>query len=40
MPGTFVIDAGGHVAYAHYHRDQTDNPPMKRVLDAVRSAAG
>jgi peroxiredoxin len=35
MPGTFVVDTGGRVTYAHYNRDQSDNPPMKAILEAV-----
>jgi peroxiredoxin len=39
MPGTFVVDRDGRVVYAHYNRDQSDNPPVEEVLEAVRSAA-
>jgi peroxiredoxin len=39
MPGTFVVDRGGRVVYAHYNSDQSDNPPTEEVLEAVRSAA-
>ena len=39
MPGTFVVDRGGRVVYAHYNSDQSDNPPIEEVLEAVRSAA-
>jgi len=34
-----VVDREGRVVYAHYNRDQSDNPPVEEVLDAVRSAA-
>jgi peroxiredoxin len=37
MPGTFVVDPNGRVAYAHYNRDQSDNPPIAAVLEAVRA---
>jgi hypothetical protein len=39
MPGTFVVAPDGRVAFAHYNRDQSDNPPMEAVLEAVSSAA-
>jgi peroxiredoxin len=39
MPGTFVVARDGRLAYAHYNKDQSDNPPMEEVLEAVRSAA-
>jgi peroxiredoxin len=39
MPGTFVVARDGGVAYAHYNRDQSDNPPMDEVLAAVRASA-
>jgi peroxiredoxin len=39
MPGTFVVDSSGTVRYAHYNADQSDNPPMEPVLEAVRSAS-
>jgi hypothetical protein len=37
-PGTFVVGADGHVSLAHYNEDSSDNPPVERVLEAVRSA--
>jgi peroxiredoxin len=37
MPGTFVVGTDGRLAYAHYNRDQSDNPPMEAVLEAVRA---
>jgi peroxiredoxin len=37
MPGTFVVDPSGRVVYAHYNRDQSDNPPMDAVMEAVRA---
>jgi peroxiredoxin len=39
MPGTFVVGRDGRVAFAHYNRDQSDNPSTEDVLEAVRSAA-
>jgi len=39
-PGTFVVDAGGKVAFAHYNGDSSDNPPNEDVLEAVHRAAG
>ena len=39
MPGTFVVGREGHVVYAHYNSDQSDNPRMEELLGAVRSAA-
>ena len=38
MPGTFVVGRDGRVVYAHYNADQSDNPKMKDVLEALRSA--
>ena len=38
MPATFVVDSEGKVRFAHYNADQSDNPPMEPVLEAVRSA--
>ncbi len=38
MPGTFVVGRDGRVAYAHYNKDQSDNPKMEEVLEALRSA--
>ena len=38
MPATFVVAPDGTVAYAHYNRDQSDNPPIDAVLEAVRRA--
>jgi peroxiredoxin len=40
MPGTFVVGTDGAVLYAHYNRDQSDNPPIEDVLAAVRLGAG
>ena len=39
MPGTFVVGREGLLLYAHYNADQSDNPKMQDVLEAVRSAA-
>jgi peroxiredoxin len=38
-PGTFVVDPGGSIAFAHYNRDSTDNPSTGDVLDAVAAVA-
>ena len=38
MPATFVVGKDGVILFAHYNRDQSDNPPMEPVLEAVRSA--
>jgi peroxiredoxin len=41
MPGTFVVGRDGRLAFAHYNRDQSDNPSTKAVIAAVeRAAAG
>ena len=37
MPATFVVDTDGKVRFAHYNEDQSDNPPMRAVLDAVQT---
>jgi hypothetical protein len=34
-----VIGTDGRVLLAHYNADSADNPPMDRVLDAVRAPA-
>jgi peroxiredoxin len=39
LPGTFVVGKDGRVAYAHYNRDSSDNPPNEPVVAAVREAA-
>ena len=39
MPGTFVVGSDGRVVFAHYNRDQSDNPHSDEVLEAVRSAS-
>jgi peroxiredoxin len=36
MPATFVVSTDGVILFAHYNRDQSDNPPMAPVLEAVR----
>jgi peroxiredoxin len=38
MPATFVVGTDGRLLFAHYNADQSDNPPMEPVLEAVRSA--
>jgi hypothetical protein len=39
-PGTFVLDTGGRVVFAHYNGDSTDNPRSEDVVEAVKRAAG
>lgn len=36
MPGTFVVGSDGTVLFAHYNRDQSDNPEIADVLTAVQ----
>jgi peroxiredoxin len=36
MPGTFVVDSDGKVRFAHYNRDQSDNPDVADVIAAVQ----
>ena len=38
-PGTFVVDASGITAFAHYNQDSTDNPSVEAVIDAVAAVA-
>jgi peroxiredoxin len=35
-PGTFVVDADGKVAFAHYNKDSGDNPDTSVLLEVVR----
>jgi peroxiredoxin len=35
-PGTFVVATDGTVAYAHYHKDSSDNPDTEELLEVVR----
>lgn len=35
LPGTFVVDTGGVVRYAHRGRRSSDNPSNEEVLSAV-----
>jgi peroxiredoxin len=37
MPGTFVVGSDGGVLFAHYNRDQSDNPDVGDVIAAVRA---
>jgi len=39
LAGTFVIDTGGVVRYAHRNRLSSDNPPNEEVLAALHEAA-
>jgi len=36
-PATFVVAPGGRVVLAHYNEDSTDNPPVERLLDTIRT---
>jgi hypothetical protein len=36
MPGLFVIDGGGRIAYAHYAAHIADHAPNEEVIAAVR----
>ena len=36
MPGTFVVGSDGKVLFAHYNRDQSDNPKVADVVKAVQ----
>ena len=38
-PGTFVVASDGRLAFAHYNRDSSDNPPTDAVIAAVRESA-
>jgi hypothetical protein len=38
-PGTFVVGPDGKVAFAHYHRDSSDNPDTAEILETVRALA-
>jgi peroxiredoxin len=38
-PGTFVVATDGTVAFAHYNRDSSDNPPTEELLEVVRGLA-
>ena len=38
-PGTFVVDANGIVALAHYNNDSSDNPSVEAIIDAVAMVA-
>ena len=40
MPGTFVLDRRGTIAFSHYNRNAADNPPVSEVLEALRSLSG
>jgi len=38
-PGTFVVSTDGKVAFAHYNKDSSDNPPTEELLEIVRGLA-
>ena len=40
MPGLFVVDVNGRVAYAHRHRDAADNPPNEVLFEVLESLKG
>ncbi|HXD56988.1 MAG TPA: peroxiredoxin-like family protein [Thermoleophilaceae bacterium] len=35
-PGTFVVDTGGTVVFAHYNRSSPDNPALPALLEAIK----
>jgi peroxiredoxin len=35
-PGTFVVATDGTIAYAHYHKDSSDNPDPQELLKVVK----
>lgn len=37
--GTYVVDRGGHIVYAHQAKTAADIPPIDDVITAARSAA-
>lgn len=37
LPGTFIIDTRGRVAYAYYSKHVGDHPPMTNVIAAARN---
>jgi peroxiredoxin len=37
LPGTFVVDTGGIVRYAHVGRRSSDNPPNDELLAALKT---
>ena len=39
LPGVFVIDTGGTIAYRHYSQDPSDHPSPDTILDALQSLA-
>ncbi len=39
LPGTFVVDRGGIVRYAHRGARSSDNPPNDEVLEALSAIA-
>ena len=39
LGGTFVVDTGGVVRYAHLNRHTGDNPPNDEVLEALKEIA-
>jgi peroxiredoxin len=36
MPGTFVVDTGGVVRFAHRNRDSADNPSNQAILSVLQ----
>ena len=40
LGGTFVVDTGGVIRYAHRNRHTGDNPPNDEVLEAIESMKG
>jgi peroxiredoxin len=37
MPGAFIIDRTGRIAYAHYARHAGDHAPEAEIIAAVRA---
>lgn len=35
MPGTFLIDASGKVAFTYYSKDISDHPDVEVILEAA-----
>jgi hypothetical protein len=38
LPGTFVVDTAGRIAYAHYGAHAADHPDLETLLDAQHRA--
>lgn len=40
MPGTFIVDVQGKVAWVHYSKDVSDHPSNEMILEAARQVVG